>query len=68
MSSKNRQRFVCYNLNQRSGDNFAVGVRSTEDRIPGVRLLSILSISPGIWSDPVEMMETGEAVDSENRQ
>ncbi len=31
-------------------------------------VLSMLSISPGIWIDPVETVETGETVDSKNRQ
>jgi hypothetical protein len=31
-------------------------------------VLSMLSISPGIQIDPVETVETGETVDSENRQ
>jgi hypothetical protein len=30
--------------------------------------LDVLSISPGISIDPVETVETGETVDSENRQ
>jgi hypothetical protein len=31
-------------------------------------VLSMLSISPGISLDPVETVETGETVDSKNRQ
>jgi len=31
-------------------------------------VLSMLSISPGISIDPVETVETGETVDSKNRQ
>ena len=68
MSSKNRQRFVCYNLYQRSGDNFVVCIRLTVDSGFGVGLLSRLPISSGIRLDSMEMMETGESVDSMKRQ
>ena len=58
---------VCYNSITEQGQMFWIAaVRGRYGSQFDV--LSMLSISPGISIDPVETVETGETVDSENRQ
>jgi hypothetical protein len=58
---------LCYNSITEQGQMFWIAaVRGRYGSQFDV--LSMLSISPGISIDPVETVETGETVDSENRQ
>jgi len=58
---------VCYNSLTEQGQMFWIA--ATRGRYGSqFDVLSMLSISPGIQIDPVETVETGETVDSKNRQ
>ena len=58
---------LCYNSTTEQGQMFWIA--AARGRYGSqFDVLSMLSISPGISIDPVETVETGETVDSENRQ